>query len=238
MRATDTSGASVGIATPSLKREHGDPASALRGLYAITPDIADTARLVAKAQAALQGGVQLLQYRNKQAGRALAQAQATALRAATRKASARLIINDDVDLALSVHADGVHLGIDDDAGRDFATLRRQAGNPQFIIGVSCYDELPRAIEAEGAGADYVAFGSFYSSMTKPGARRSDISVLNAARQQVSIPLVAIGGITLDNAPRLLAAGADALAVITAVFEAPDITATVQAFNQLFSRQYV
>ena len=235
---TDTLSASIKIAVPAVKPGPLTSAAAICGLYAVTPDIADTPLLVAKVRAALRGGVRLLQYRNKQASKSLAITQAQALRAVTREASALLIINDDAELALSIKADGVHLGLDDDASRDLAALRREAGRASFIVGISCYNELSRAIDAAAAGADYVALGSFFASATKPGARRAGLGLLLQARQEISVPLVAIGGITLENAPGLIGAGADALAVISALFDAPDIPSQAHAFNQLLRHQHV
>lgn len=228
-RGTEILAATIDTATPVIAPTQ----VVLRGLYAITPDLADTALLVSKTREALRGGVRFLQYRNKRADRRLATEQALALRAVTQETAARLIINDDADLAVLVNADGVHLGRDDGAGRNFADLRRKAGTPAFIVGVSCYNELPRALAAAAAGADYVAFGSFFPSPTKPDARRAEFTLLQNARAKISIPVVAIGGITLENAPGLIAAGADALAVISALFDAPDISSQALAFNQLF-----
>ena len=200
----------------------------IKGLYAVTPDVADTALLLAKVETVLAAGARLLQYRNKSADAARRGEQARALRAVCRRHAATLIINDDVTLARAIDADGVHVGADDPA---LALAREQLGS-QKIIGVSCYDDLQRARAAATQGADYVAFGSFFASAVKPGAVRAPLSVLPAARA-LGVPVVAIGGITLDNAGGLIAAGADAVAVISALFAAPDPAGATRDFCRLF-----
>jgi thiamine-phosphate pyrophosphorylase len=203
---------------------------AISGLYAITPDLADTPALVAAAEAALGGGARLLQYRNKPAAAALRLSQARALLALCRKYRVPLIINDRLDLALEVPADGVHLGADDGP---LATARERLG-PARILGASCYDRLEAALEAERLGADYVAFGSFFPSSVKPGAVRAPLTLLREARSRLSVPVVAIGGITLENAPQLIAAGADSVAVISALFDADDVAIAARRFSALFA----
>ena len=200
----------------------------IKGLYAVTPDVADTALLLAKVEPVLAAGARLLQYRNKSADAARRGEQARALRAVCRRHAATLIINDDVTLARAIDADGVHVGADDPA---LAIAREQLGS-QKIIGVSCYDDLQRARAAATQGADYVAFGSFFASAVKPGAVRAPLSVLPAARA-LGVPVVAIGGITLGNAGGLIAAGADAVAVISALFAAPDPAGATRNFCRLF-----
>ncbi len=200
----------------------------IKGLYAVTPDVADTALLLAKVEPVLAAGARLLQYRNKSADAARRGEQARALRAVCRRHAATLIINDDVTLARAIDADGVHVGADDPA---LAIAREQLGS-QKIIGVSCYDDLQRARAAATQGADYIAFGSFFASAVKPGAVRAPLSVLPAARA-LGVPVVAIGGITLDNAGGLIAAGADAVAVISALFAAPDPAGATRDFCRLF-----
>ena len=207
----------------------------IRGLYAITPDIDDTSLLASKVQQFLNGGGALLQYRNKNADADLAATQAKLLRRLTRETGARLIVNDDPALAFSVGADGVHLGRDNDDFQRIVQLRAGAPTPDFIIGISCYGELARARDAVANGADYVAFGSFFPSPTKPGALRPEITLLRAARLVLQVPIVAIGGITLDNAATLIEAGADSIAVITALFDAPDIEAQTLQFTKLFQQ---
>lgn len=208
--------------------------AALSGLYAVTPDQADTADLVRRVRDALRGGTRLVQYRHKGADAALRREQARALLAACRESGAALIINDDLRLAQAIGADGVHLG---GADSDPAAARAELG-PGRLLGLSCYDDLERAREARRIGADYVAFGSFFASATKPAAVRAPLDLLPAASQALGLPLAAIGGITLQNAPRLIAAGADLVAVISDLFDAPDIAARAAAYIQLFSEKAI
>ena len=204
------------------------------GLYAVTPDVSDTPELLAAAEAALSGGVRLLQYRNKSASAALRLLQGRALLALCRKYHVPLIINDHLDLALALDADGLHLGAEDGS----LTAARARLGPEKILGVSCYDQLERALEAERLGADYAAFGSFFPSSVKPDAVRAPLAMLRDAKRRLSVPVVAIGGITLDNAPQLIAAGADGVAVISALFGANDVKLAAQRFSALFSRRKV
>lgn len=201
------------------------------GLYALTPDEPDTTMLAVKVRAAIAGGATAVQYRNKQASAKLRQEQALTLAALCRSAEVPLLVNDDVDLALAVDAAGVHLGRDDG---DLAAARRRLG-PGRLLGASCYDRLELAERAVAAGADHVAFGSVFASPTKPGAVRAPLALLGAARK-LGVPIVAIGGITLENAPLAIAAGADAIAVITALFDAGDVAARARAFTELFTRK--
>jgi len=201
----------------------------IAGLYAVTPDLADTALMLARTQAALAGGARIVQYRNKSADAELRHEQASALRELCRRRSVPLIINDDVKLACAIDADGVHVGADD-AAVDAA--RAQIGGEK-MIGVSCYNDLQRARLAQTQGADYVAFGSFFASSVKPGAVHAPLALLQQARQRIRLPLVAIGGITPDNANALIGAGADAIAVIAALFAAPDVEFAARRFCELF-----
>lgn len=201
----------------------------LRGLYAVTPDEADSARLMALVRSALAGGARILQYRNKVADTARRHAQATALRALCHEYGAALIINDDLELAIAVDADGVHLGGEDGS---LAAARARLG-PDKWLGASCYSHLENAERAIAEGADHIAFGSFFASTVKPGAVRSPLALLTEAKRRFRVPIVAIGGITLDNAPQLIAAGADSVAVISALFSARDVTLAAQQFNALF-----
>jgi thiamine-phosphate pyrophosphorylase len=201
------------------------------GLYALTPDEPDTSVLVAKVRAAIAGGAAAVQYRNKPADPALRGEQARALVALCRAAGVPLLVNDDVELALAVDASGVHLGRDDG---DLAPARRHLGSGR-LLGASCYDRLELAERAVAAGVDYVAFGSMFASPTKPAAVRAPLALLGAARR-LGVPVVAIGGITLENAPEAIAAGADALAIITALFDAGDIAARARAFSEIFPRK--
>ena len=209
-----------------------DPAAArlrVTGLYAITPEDPDDAHLAHKVQAALAGGARIFQYRSKSTDVAARRAQAKRLLGLCRRHSALLIINDDLELALSIGADGVHLGRDD--GEVAAARARLPANT--LLGVSCYDRLELAFAAVAAGADYVAFGSAFCSPTKPEAVRAAPGLFAQARARLAVPIVAIGGITPENAPVVIQAGADAVAVITALFDAEDITAAAAAFGRLF-----
>ncbi|UGA39840.1 thiamine phosphate synthase [Chromobacterium haemolyticum] len=187
----------------------------LKGLYAITPDTEDSARLLSLAQAAAPH-IDILQYRNKSPNAALRLEQARALAELCRRHGVVFIVNDDVELAASVGADGVHLGRDDAA---LSAARRRLG-AGALIGASCYDSLERARRAVAAGASYVAFGAVFPSGTKPDATRAGLGLFAEARG-LGAPLVAIGGIDAGNAGQVLAAGADAVAVISGVFGAAD-----------------
>ena len=200
----------------------------LRGLYAITPETADTERLARLARECLEGGAAALQYRAKDAASGLALAQARRLAAICRDHGALFIVNDSVELAHAVGADGVHLGRDDAPPREARMVL-----PAALVGVSCYDDPQRARAAAAAGADYVAIGSVFASSTKPGAVRAPLAAIGAAREASALPVVAIGGITHENAPAAIAAGADMVAVIAAVFSAPDVRAAARGFARLF-----
>lgn len=201
----------------------------MRGLYAVTPDEADSARLMALVLSALAGGTRIVQYRNKSTDAALRREQATALCALCREHGAALIINDDLELAMAVDADGLHLGGEDGS---LAAARARLG-PDKLLGASCYSRIDNARRAIAEGADHIAFGSFFVSTVKPGAVRSSPSLLAEAKLKFNVPVVAIGGITLENAPQLIAAGADSVAVISALFGAPDVMRAAREFNTLF-----
>jgi len=201
-----------------------------RGLYAITDSkLLSPERMVEAVALAIQGGAEMIQYRDKSDDPMRRQWEAADLSNLCRPLGVPLIINDDVELAGQIMAKGVHLGKDD---ADIASARRELGN-NAIIGVSCYNDLEHAIEAEKAGADYVAFGSFFPSPTKPNAPRADIELIRQAKQKLSIPVVAIGGITADNGAPLVEAGADMLAVISNVFGQADIAAAAERIAKLF-----
>ena len=197
------------------------------GLYAITDG--PRADLFAAVEEALRGGAAVLQYRDKSADQDRRRAEAVGLLALCRGFGVPLIINDDIELAASIGAHGVHLG-KDDADIAAARTRLVAG---AIIGVSCYDSLDRARELAAAGADYLAFGAFYASPTKPHARRASLDLLRAAKP-LGLPLVAIGGITPDNAQALIDAGADLVAVVSGVFAAADPCAAARRYANLFT----
>jgi thiamine-phosphate pyrophosphorylase len=197
-----------------------------RGVYAITDGPRKT--LIDDVEQALAGGIAMLQYRDKTNDHARRRVETSALLDACRRHDVPLLINDDVDLALEIRADGVHLGEDD---APIAGARAKLGN-DAIIGVSCYDSIDRARDCAALGADYLAFGSFFTSPTKPNARRATPALLTAARP-LQLPLVAIGGITPDNAPALLGAGADFIAVVSGIFSAADVKQAAQRYVTLF-----
>ena len=201
----------------------------LRGLYALTPEHADSAALLRAVAQALEGGIAMLQYRRK--GRQQVD-EARILARMCRDRAVPFVVNDDVALALASGADGAHLGRDD-GELAAARVKLDGALGGRLLGASCYDSLAAARAAVAAGADYVAFGSVFSSPTKPAAVRASLSLFGEARA-LGVPLVAIGGITLENAPQLLAAGADCLAVISDLFDAPDITEKARAYGKLFA----
>ena len=206
--------------------------TALRGLYVLTPDTSGPEECLRYASAALRGGARILQYRDKTGNTARQEVMAKSLRRLTRDAGALLIVNDSLPLALAVDADGVHLGRDD----GLLAEARQALGPDKILGASCYADFELARKAVQAGADYVAFGAVFASPTKPHAVRASLDLFERCRSELKLPSCAIGGITLENAPTLIAAGADMLAVITDIFETADpeaITARARAYQPLF-----
>ena len=201
-----------------------------RGLYAITDaDLIPADRLLAAVEQAILGGARLLQYRDKRNFRPQRRHQAQALNELCRARAVPLLIDDDAELAAEVDAAGVHLGQDD---MPLATARKLLG-AGAIIGISCYNRLDSALDAAAAGADYVAFGSFFPSPIKPAAVRADPDLLRQARALLPLPVVAIGGITPANGKSLIVAGTDYLAVISGVFGQPDIRAAARAYTRLF-----
>jgi thiamine-phosphate pyrophosphorylase len=202
----------------------------IKGLYAVTPDLQDTARLLKQAKDALQGGVSVLQYRNKTASYELKREQASELMWLCEAHNVPFIINDHVLLCVELDADGVHLGGTDG---DIAAARRLLG-ARKIIGTSCYNRLDLAEQAKTQGADYVAFGACFDSGTKPAAARASLELFAQAKL-LGLPTVAIGGITAENAPLAIQAGADSIAVIGALWTAPDIRQAAQTFSKLFTQ---
>ena len=201
----------------------------LSGLYAIT-DGSFGAVLGHKVEQALQGGAALVQYRDKSSNAAQRLNDAQMLRDLCQHYNALFIVNDDIKLAKHVQAQGVHVGREDAGLR----VARDYLGSRFMIGTSCYNQLALALESQAQGADYVAFGSFFASATKPLAQRADLSLLQQAKRQLNIPICAIGGICLETAPSLIAAGADMLAVISDLFSSMDIAKQAQAYAQLFA----
>ncbi len=206
--------------------------SRLSGLYAITDAaLQEPGQLPERVARAIEGGARLVQYRDKSGDRAARLHQARVLAELCRARGALLIINDDAQLAADSGADGVHLGRDDG---DPAAARRRLG-AGAIIGVSCYDQWARALQAVEQGADYIAFGRFFPSRTKPQAVQASLDLIRRAKQQLAVPVAAIGGITAQNGAQLVAAGADMLAVVRGVFAAADIRQAAGAYAALFDR---
>lgn len=215
----------MNLKTQTITRLHN-----ITGLYAIADtQYLDDAQLLQAAGAAIAGGARVIQYRDKTQAAEKRMQQAKGLAALCRHHGVLLIINDDVTLAKETQADGVHLGREDAA---IAQARKQLGS-QAIIGVSCYNELARAEKAAAQGADYIAFGRFFPSRTKPQAVPASLDLLHEAKKKLHIPVVAIGGITPENGASLIAAGADALAVIEGVFGQPDVRAAAERYARLF-----
>ncbi|MFG0632931.1 thiamine phosphate synthase [Pseudomonas sp. xss_2] len=204
----------------------------LRGLYAITDSQLLAGRFLSHVEAALEGGVRLLQYRDKSSDQAQRLREAEALKALCERYAAELIINDDAELAARLGV-GLHLGQTDGP----LTPARALLGRNAIIGSTCHAQLDLAAQAAAEGASYVAFGRFFNSVTKPGAPAASLELLAQARAQVKLPIAVIGGITLDNAAPLVAHGADLLAVIHGLFGADDareVTRRARAFNALFA----
>ncbi|MEY3882911.1 MAG: hypothetical protein RLZZ379_189 [Pseudomonadota bacterium] len=207
--------------------------SIIKGLYAVTPDEPDTDVLLAKVEAALLGGINILQYRNKQANHKLLTQQAQAILPLCRQYNVPLIINDSVKLCLTLDADGVHIGAEDG---NLSEVRTRLG-PNKILGASCYNRFDLALTAQQAGADYVAFGACFASTTKPNAPIASLDLFKLAQAQLHIPTVAIGGIMLTNVLQAIDAGASAIAVINAIFNSSDVKLSTQQFAQLFDTNF-
>jgi len=202
----------------------------LRGLYAITDsELIPENRFEQQITEALAGGASIIQYRDKSLNHPKRLRQATLLRHLCNQYQALLIINDDIELCLSVRADGVHLGRDDNS---IHFARTQLGN-QAIIGASCYHQSSLAEQAVRAGADYIAFGAVFPSVTKPHAPQASLSLIEQTRKRFAIPVCAIGGINPDNASRAISAGVDMIAVINSLFAQPDIKKTARYLSGLF-----
>jgi thiamine-phosphate pyrophosphorylase len=203
-----------------------------RGLYAITDSALHTGEALEHAVLdAITGGARVIQYRDKSEDGDRRRAEAAMLVRACRSHGVPLIVNDDIELALSAGADGVHLGRDDAS----TTAARARLGAHRIIGVSCYNLVERAEAAQRDGADYVAFGSMFSSNTKPAAERAELATVMSARARIHLPIVAIGGITPQNGASLLDAGVDLLAVVRGVFGHGDPAAAARRYAQLFAR---
>lgn len=203
--------------------------SAIHGLYAITPNEGDSGRLRDMVEASIAGGASVVQYRNKRANSKQRHDQSRLLLELCRRHQVPLIINDEVNLCLEIDADGVHIGATDG---DLREVRAQLGGDK-ILGASCYNSLTLATKAQSEGADYIAFGACFPSATKPEALRAELSLFSRGRDVLHTPMVAIGGITLINARLAVEAGADALAVIGALFESDDVKHTAREFSRLY-----
>ncbi|SFG93772.1 thiamine phosphate synthase [Neptunomonas qingdaonensis] len=204
----------------------------LHGLYAITDNILmpDDQTLLSQVHAAILGGARVIQYRDKTSDTEKRYRQACLLNELCRKHQRTFLINDDVQLAQQCDAHGVHIGQKDSPLEE----ARQALGSSAIIGVTCHDQLSLATKAALACADYVAFGAFYPSKTKPDAKPAPLSLLTEAKSILSCPIVAIGGITVDNAPQTITAGADMIAVVHSLFAAESITQQAEAFALAFN----
>jgi thiamine-phosphate pyrophosphorylase len=203
----------------------------LKGLYAITDQqLITEENFSASVEATLQGGTRIIQYRDKSNKQNKRFQQASLLRALCDQYHAICIINDDIELAKAVNAHGLHLGKDDLP----LTVARQILGENAIIGVSCYNDLDRAIAAENNNADYVAFGAIFSSTTKPEANVAGLDIITKAKQRLSIPVCTIGGITQENIQQVIQQGADMAAVISGIFSADDIKQSTTALSQFFN----
>ena len=200
----------------------------LKGLYAITDSKLMGSDLISKTEQAILGGINILQYRNKTASLEQQEQEALKLAQLCKKNNVLFLINDNVELALKVNADGVHLGQEDTS---LQQARKLLGNDK-VVGVTCHNKIELAEEAQEKGADYVAFGRFFNSETKPSAPPAEISLINESKNVISIPIVAIGGITQEVAPRLLEEGADMLAVIHGIFGQDDILSATRQFVEI------
>ena len=201
----------------------------IKGLYAITPDSADLNTLIQKTQLAIEGGAFMVQYRSKIHDRDVKMQQCAAILRLCREYDVPCIVNDDVEMCRILKADGVHLGENDD---NIAEVRRILGEDS-IIGSSCYDQLNRAKQAQKEGASYVAFGAVFPTPTKPHAPRATLELLREAKSEIQIPIVAIGGITMNNAHDVIETGIDAIAVITNLYESNSIKETAETLSQMF-----
>ena len=201
----------------------------IKGLYAITPDSADLNTLIQKTKSAIEGGAFMVQYRSKIQDRDVKMQQCAAILRLCREHNVPCIVNDDVDMCRILEADGVHLGEKDD---NIAEVRHILGE-DAIIGSSCYDQLDRAKSAQKEGASYVAFGAMFATSTKPNAPRASLALLKEAKREIQIPIVAIGGITVNNAHDVIKTGIDAIAVINSLYEAKSIKETAETLSKMF-----
>ena len=204
----------------------------IKGLYAITPDSADLNTLIQKTKSAIEGGAFMVQYRSKIQDRDVKMQQCAAILRLCREYEIPCIVNDDVEMCRVLEADGVHLGEKDD---NIAEVRHILGE-DAIIGSSCYDQLDRAKSAQKEGASYVAFGAMFPTSTKPNAPRATLALLKEAKREIQIPIVAIGGITVNNAHDVIKTGIDAIAVINSLYEAKSIKETAETLSKMFHQK--
>ncbi len=205
----------------------------MKGLYAITDTVnLSSETMLARTEEILRAGARLLQYRNKQADENTRITEAEELHTLCRQYSVPLIINDDIALAIQTGADGIHLGKTDST---IADARERLGN-KVMIGCSCYNDLDRAQQASKSGADYIAFGAFFSSPTKPDAAHATPDIIETAKQRFKLPVVAIGGITPENGQSLIAAGADMLAVISGIYASESPFNTTSKYINMFKTE--
>ena len=202
----------------------------INGLYAITPELENTTDLLDKTRQVLEGGAQLIQYRNKSASRTLLKEQAGLLLLLCREYRVPLIINDHLDLAVEIDADGLHVGQQD---APVFNVRNQLGCNK-IVGASCYNNLDLALQAEKEGADYVAFGAFFPSLTKPNTVSVTVSLIGEAKKRITVPIVGIGGIRLTNARTVIQGGCAAIAVCNDLFQSENIKVKAAQYAQLFA----
>ncbi|WP_415886818.1 thiamine phosphate synthase [Neptuniibacter sp. QD37_6] len=204
----------------------------LKGLYGITDSdlMPDTETMLRKVEQSIQGGANIIQYRDKSSDLKKRVEQASALNLICKKNKIPLIINDDAGLAAGIGAAGVHLGQSDGAIEE----AREMLGEDTIIGVTCHDSLELALKAQQAGASYLAFGAFFPSKTKPNAKPAPLSLVKDVKDKVNLPIVAIGGISVDNADQIVTAGADMVAVIHALYANKKVTAAAKQFHQLFT----
>lgn len=204
--------------------------TSVRGLYAITDTALCAERgLVHDVAAAIRGGAVMIQYRDKSADAARREREARELLQLCRKHKRPLIINDDIELAREIGADGVHLGAEDAGLR---AARSRLGQ-DAIIGISCYNSMELARKARRAGADYIALGAFYETQTKSATVRAPLALLREASDNLRLPIVAIGGITPDNGATLVEAGAQMLAIVSGVFGSEDPEQAARSYSALF-----
>lgn len=204
----------------------------LKGLYGITDSdlMPNTETMLRKVEQSIQGGAKIIQYRDKSSDLKKRVEQASVLNLICKKNNVPLIINDDAGLAAGIGAAGVHLGQSDGAIEE---AREMLGD-DAIIGVTCHDSLELALQAQQAGASYLAFGAFFPSQTKPNAKPAPLSLIKDVKDKVNLPIVAIGGISVDNADQIVTAGVDMIAVIHALYATKKVTTKAKQFHQLFT----